>query len=140
VWALIAAYERDPEWRTGVTSMTPDQPGPLAPGSTTVEVMRFGGRTYRNVGEILEVLPGRSVAWRTTAGAEASGRRSVEPGADGSCDVTLELTVRPHGIERLLAPVLSRMLARNLDRDLANLERLVIASHRSAVAISESPN
>lgn len=120
-WALIADYQRDPEWRTGVLSMTAEPAGPVGVGTITVEELRFGGKSYRNVGEIVAVEPGRTIEWRTIDGADANGRRSVTPSADGTCTVTLELDVRPTGIERLLSPILARMLDRNVRHDLDRL-------------------
>jgi uncharacterized membrane protein len=120
-WAVIADYARDPEWRTGVISMTAKPSGAVDVGTVTVEELRFGGKSYSNVGEVVAVETGRMLEWRTTDGADADGRRSVTPRSDGGCRVTLELNVRPTGIERLLAPILTRMLARNLRSDLARL-------------------
>jgi hypothetical protein len=121
VWNLIADYSRDPEWRTGVQSMTAEPPGLVDVGTVTVELLRFGGKTYRNVGEIVAVDVGRTIRWQTTDGADADGRRTITPHADGTCRLTLELNVRPAGTERLLTPVLTRLLARNLRRDLEHL-------------------
>jgi hypothetical protein len=127
-WAVIADYARDPEWRTGVTSMVPTPSGPVQTGTTTVELLRLAGKTWRNEGVVTAVDPGRAFRWRTTGGARANGSRSVEPLDAGACRVRLELNVAPQGIERLAAPVLARMLRRNLRRDLAQLSELVAAA------------
>jgi uncharacterized protein YndB with AHSA1/START domain len=128
VWATVADYDRDPEWRSGVTTMAPKPPGVVAVGTTTAEVLRFGGRTYRNDGEVTAVDPGRHFAWRTTSGADAAGSRTVRALDDDRCVVTLQLTVRPHGIERLLRPVLARMLQRGMATDLGRLATLVTSA------------
>ena len=127
VWALVSDYARDPEWRTGVLVMEPSPPGPAEPGTTTHEEMRLGGRTYVNEGLIDTVEPGRRLTWHTTDGADAEGARAVEPLTDSTCQVTLSLRVRPHGVETLMAPVIRRMLDRNLRRDLQALAALVAA-------------
>jgi uncharacterized membrane protein len=124
-WAVVADYSRDTEWRTGVRSMTVEPPGSLEEGAVTIEELRFAGKTYRNVGEITALEPGRELRWRTTQGADADGRRRVTARADGRCRISLELTVRPTGADRLFAPVLARMLARNVRRDLERLRQLV---------------
>ena len=128
VWALLSDYRRDPEWRTGVATMEPSPPGPSRPGTTTHEEMRLGGRTYVNDGVVDAVDPGRRLEWHTTEGADASGAREVEPLPDGTCRATLTLRVRPHGAEVLMAPVVRRMLDRNLRRDLDALAALVAAA------------
>jgi uncharacterized protein YndB with AHSA1/START domain len=136
VWAIVADYERDPEWRQGVETMAPSPSGLVIVGTTTAEVLHFGGRTYRNAGEVTEVDPGTAFRWRTTSGTDAEGRRRVQPSSDGSASVTLELTVRPHGIERVLQPLLVRMLRRHLVQDLQRLAALV---EREAVSPHRSP-
>ena len=132
VWQVLADYARDPEWRTGVRSMVPTPPGEAQVGTTTTEVLRLGGRTWRNDGEVTAVDAGRRFTWRTTVGADADGARAVSPTSDGSCLVSLELRVRPHGAERLMAPLLRRMLQKNLHRDLSRLRELVTAGAEAA--------
>ena len=124
VWAVLADYARDAEWRADVVEMWPEPSGPAAVGTVTHEVMRVGGRTYRNDGVIERVEPGRRLEWRTTAGADAHGARTVEPRGEGRCRVTMELHVVPRGVNRLLAPVLRPMLAKGLRRDLQALAAL----------------
>jgi hypothetical protein len=122
VWAVVADYSRDPEWRRGVERMEPS--GPLRVGTTTDERMRFAGRTYRNAGVVEMVGPGTTFAWRTTAGVEAAGRRTVEETGPDRCRVRLLTQVRPSGAERVLAPVLRLMLQRNLTGDARRLAAL----------------
>jgi uncharacterized protein YndB with AHSA1/START domain len=123
VWALLSDYRRDPEWRAGVIEMTPSA-SPVRPGTETVEVMRFGGRTYRNVG-VVDTVSEHALTWHTTEGVDASGQRSAEPAGTHATRVRLELTVRPKGFERMLAPLLRRMLQRNLEGDLTRLAELL---------------
>ena len=125
VWAVISDYPRDPEWRGDVLTMEAEPVGPVQVGTVTHEVVRVGGRTYRNDGLVLRVDAGRRFEWRTTAGADAHGARTVEPLDEHRCQVTMEVEVVPHGINRLLAPVLRPMLVKGLRRDLAALAGIV---------------
>lgn len=125
VWAVLADYARDPEWRADVSEMRPEPAGPAAVGTVTHEVMKVGGRTYRNTGLVGRVEAGRRLEWRTTAGADAHGSRTVEPLGGQRCRVTMELHVVPHGVNRVLAPVLRPMLVKGLRRDLQALAALV---------------
>ena len=127
VWAVLADYARDPEWRADVSEMRPEPPGPAAVGTITHEVMKVGGRIYRNTGLVGRVDPGRRLEWRSTAGADAHGSRTVEPLDGERCRVTMELHVVPHGMNRVLAPVLRPMLVKGLRRDLQALATLVAA-------------
>ena len=128
VWAVVADYDRDPEWRDGVETMAPSTSGPAMVGTTTAEVLHLGGRTYRNGGVVTAVEAGRRLEWRTTSGADARGSRTVRATGAGRCEVSLELHVRYHGVQRLLAPVLTPMLRKGLHTDLARLAQLVPSS------------
>ena len=128
IWSVLADYSRDPQWRTGVVSMTTEPGGAADVGTTTHEVIRVAGRTYRNDGVIDRVVPGCSIEWHTTSGAEAHGVRTVRGLEPGRCEVTLELHVVPHGVNRLLAPVLRRVLRSNLRRDLGALAAVPAAA------------
>ena len=125
VWRVVADYSRDVEWRHGVLSMVPDPTGLAQVGTSTAEVMKVAGRTYRNDGEVVAVTPGSRFEWRTTAGAVAHGSRQVSPIDPQRCRVRLELHVTPTGINRLFAPMLKRMLADGLTGDLQRLRNLV---------------
>lgn len=140
VWSVMADYSRDPEWRTGVTAMVPSPPGPVQPGTTTAETIRLGGKTWHNDGEVTEVVPGQSFSWRTTTGADAHGSRSVEPLGARDCRVRLELHVRPRGFERVLAPMLRRMLDRNLRGDLERLAAITGTVGRVAPSLEDASN
>ena len=133
VWTVLADYARDPQWRADVSEMRPEPPGPAAVGTVTHEVMKVGGRTYRNTGLVARVDPGRRLEWRTTAGAQAHGSRTVEPLGEHRCRVTMELQVVPHGMNRVLAPVLRPMLVKGLRRDLRALATLVTAPAAATV-------
>lgn len=128
VWGVLADYRRDTEWRRGVTRMEPAPAGPVANGTTTDEVLRLGGRTYRNLGVVTAVDPGVGFSWQTTEGADAHGARAVHAVSTTRCVARLELEVRVTGGERLLAPLLGRMLRRNLGTDMQRLRRLCESS------------
>lgn len=132
-WAVVADHARDPGWRRGVLEMTSEPAGPASAGAVTHEVLRVVGRTYRNDGVVERLVPGRRLEWRTTSGAVAHGSREVLPLGPDRCEVTLELHVEPHGVERLLAPVLRRILAKGLVEDLRRLAD-VVAPDGPAVA------
>jgi uncharacterized protein YndB with AHSA1/START domain len=124
VWSIVADYSLDPRWRTGVVQMVPTPLGTVRAGTRTSEDLRLAGKSWHNDGEVVEVDPGRSFTWRTTSGADARGGRTVEPLDGGRCRLRLDLVVRPNGVERLMAPVLRRMIDRNQRTDLQRLREL----------------
>ena len=137
VWSVMADYANDPLWRTGVVSMTVDPPGLVTPGAHTAEQLRFAGSTWHNLGEVRAVTPGTQFTWRTTAGADAEGARTLTPRSPESCLVRLDLSVTPHGVQRPFGRLLARMLQRNLDRDVAALRELVENLSRSDSGLAD---
>jgi hypothetical protein len=123
-WAVLADYSRDAEWRGQVVTMTPSPPGPVSPGQSTAEVMRFAGRTLRNDGEVVGVGELR-FTWRTTSGVDAEGAREVKPLGPRQCRIVLRTRVRPTGAERYYAPLARLVLRRGLRKDLARLVALL---------------
>ncbi|MFC4122891.1 SRPBCC family protein [Nonomuraea zeae] len=122
VWAVVADYRQDPRWRGGVETMAPDPAGIVRVGTTTAEVMRFAGRTYRNGGEVTQVRPGHSFAWRTTSGIDAEGGRIVEALGEDRCRFTFHVRVTPRTtFDKLLEPVLGRLLRRAIRADIRRL-------------------
>jgi hypothetical protein len=124
-WRVVSDYARDVEWRDGVVRMVPEPLGPAQVGTTTEEEMKVAGKTYRNDGEVVTVEPGVRFEWRTTSGAVAHGSRQVTPINPGRCRVRLELHVTPTGLNRLLAPMLAKMLDKTLAGDVERLRNLV---------------
>lgn len=125
VWAVLADYRHDADWREGVVRMTQSTSGPVVEGTTTVEEFRMLGTRSTNHAAIRDVVPGRSFRWATLVGVDAEGRREVEAVDGGRTRVRLELDVRPHGVERLLRPVLRSALTRAHERSLERLRALV---------------
>lgn len=131
VWDIVADYARDPEWRSDVTEMRSDRAGLVTAGCRAHEVMKVGARTYRNDAVVERVVDGSFLAWRTTSGLEAEGSRAVRPLNGARCEVVLDLHVAPHGVDRLLAPILRPLIARGLRRDLGNLAELARSARTS---------
>ncbi|MFI6869548.1 SRPBCC family protein [Nocardia sp. NPDC050406] len=118
VWPLLADYDVDPRWRHGVRTMSPEPRGPVAVGTRTAEELRFGGRTYRNDGEVVEVEPGRAFRWRTTSGVAATGTRTLTAIDANRCVVRLETRLSPRGMDRVVVLLFGWLLRRTLGDDL----------------------
>ena len=125
VWPVLADYRNDIRWRRGVRRMEPSPAGVVAVGTTTDEVIRLAGSTYRNRGLVTAVTPGSAFSWHTTAGADADGSRAITALTDDRCRVRLTLRVRVSGAQRLIAPLLSMMLRRNLSGDTDRFRRMM---------------
>jgi hypothetical protein len=128
VWEAIADYSFDLEWREGLSEMTPDPPGPAAPGTKVHEVVRSSGRDYVADTVVTELDPGRSYRFggEGTIGG-LSGSRRVEAGADGGAVFTYQIELRPRGLKRVLTPFLGSIVRSGLKRDLGKLKSLLEA-------------
>jgi Polyketide cyclase / dehydrase and lipid transport len=140
-WAVVADYRRDPEWRGGVRTMQPLPDGAVVASTTTTEVLRFAGRTYRIPGRVVELRdagPERTIVWEAT---KAHGRRGVVATGARTCRVELDLHLHLGPSERLMAPLLVRLMRRRLDGDVARLATLLAQSRTSSnVTAAARPN
>jgi uncharacterized protein YndB with AHSA1/START domain len=129
VWAAIADYAFDLQWRKGLREMTPDPPGQPGPGTKVHEVVRSAGRDYVADTVVTDLDPGASYrfAGGGTIGGVA-GRRTVEPDAEGTGAVfTYRIDLSPTGAMRLLRPILGPMVRSGLRKDLQKLKALLEA-------------
>lgn len=127
VWNAIADYAFDFEWRKGLREMTPDPPGPPAPGTRVHEVVRNSGRDYVADTVVTELDQGTSYrfAGSGTIGAISGGRavQAAEPGTGAVFTYAIEL--QPKGTMRLLGPLLGQMVRSGLRKDLERLKTLL---------------
>jgi hypothetical protein len=81
VWNAIADYAFDFEWRKGLREMTPNPPGPPAPGTRVHEVVRNSGRDYVADTVVTELDQGTSYrfAGSGTIGASSGDERYKPP-------------------------------------------------------------
>jgi hypothetical protein len=127
VWAKIADYGSDAEWRRGLRDMTPDPPGPPSNGTKVHEVVRSSGRDYVADTVVSDVEPGVSYrfAGAGTIGGLAGGR-GVRPDAHGAGAVfTYTIELQPKGGMRLLGPILGPIVRSGLKKDLLALKRVL---------------
>lgn len=124
VWAVIADYARDHEWRAGV-QMRQEPPGMAVPGATTHERLQLLGAEMRVVARVEEVEPGRRLSFRTLqSDVPVRGERRVEASADGSV-VTVRIEMEPRGLWALIGTPLAALFRRRFARDLERLALLV---------------
>lgn len=124
VWAVIADYRRDPEWRAAV-QMTVEPAGLVTEGALTHERLRVLGSWTRTTARIQDVQPGRAFRFVSEDG-KIEGTRTVERTPDGSrltvwLRVTLPCAMAP------LTRVMGWMFRRRVRRDLARLRAVVLA-------------
>lgn len=127
VWAAIADYPFDLQWRRGITEMTPDPPGPPAPGTRVHEVLKMAGRSFTTDSTVSDVDPGVSYrfAGSGTSG-DIRGSRTVRAYQGGGGSVfTYQIDLEPKGVTRALGPLLVPILRSGLQKDLKRLKALL---------------
>jgi hypothetical protein len=127
VWAAVADYRLDLQWRQGLTEMTPTPPGPPRVGTQVREVLRRAGRTYTATAVVDDVQSGVSYhfAGQGTSG-DIDGRREVRPGPrPGTARFTYAVDIRPPRGLRLVAPIVARVARSGMRRDLQRLKTLL---------------
>jgi uncharacterized protein YndB with AHSA1/START domain len=127
VWTAIADYSFDYKWRQGLKDMTPDPPGPPAPGTKVHEVVGSPGRDFVADIEVSEVDPGVSYRFSGTGtiGGLAGGRGVRADPAGTVFTYSVEMT--PKGAMKLLRPVLGSLVRSRLKQDLNTLKALLEA-------------
>jgi hypothetical protein len=131
VWAVVADYARDAEWRREVTSMVPDPAGPAATGTRTSETGQLLGSPFETEGLVVE---SRDHWFRWTAsgdGSRAEGTRAVEVLGPSRCRVVLGYDIGLTGAKRLLNPLFVSSFRRTARRNLRALADLVGAERCS---------
>jgi uncharacterized protein YndB with AHSA1/START domain len=103
-----------PEWQDSVVSVRREGDAPLAVGSTAVVTRRVGPRKLPTTEEMIELNPPKTWAVRGVGGGlTAIATGAIEPLDDGQRSrVTIALDFEPHGIGRLLVPLVARRQAR----------------------------
>jgi Polyketide cyclase / dehydrase and lipid transport len=99
VWDAIADYAFDLEWRNGLREMTPDPPGPPAPGTRVHEVVRSSGRDYVADTVVTDLDPGASYRFSGagTIGGLSGGRAVRADGSGTGAEFTYAVELRPTG-------------------------------------------
>jgi hypothetical protein len=118
VWAYMADYGNDANWRAGVSQMRPSQPGPAQVRVTTHELLRLLSMTFRTDATINRVEAGRLLEWRARdRQKQLHGSRLVEPTGLASSRFTEVVEGHLLGPLRLLEPLLAWLLRRQTTAD-----------------------
>ena len=115
----MVAPENLAKWQTIKTHVVPLTDGPTRLGSRFREGNKVGPRRWEQVVEVVDFEPGRVFAVKVTEGPASSGRWAMEPVGSGS-RVQFEADFTG---PQLLAPILTRVMARQFRRYHENLRR-----------------
>lgn len=112
--------ENHPRWEEEVVEIRALDHGPIAEGSRFLMVRKDFGRIAEAVNEVVELVPGRRIAFRhVDEKVDFHIAFNFDPVAEGT-RLRVEVGAEPHGAMRLIAPMLRlrmpRIAARNTER------------------------
>jgi uncharacterized membrane protein len=123
VFAFVANHENDPKWRPGVADIA------RASGEGQGEVWRQGmngpmGKRIDADFEVTAYQDGSLLAFRTLGGpVRPEGRYRFED-AEGGTRVTFSLSANLRGMQKLMAPMVTKSMRNQVDA-LGNLKRVL---------------
>ncbi len=137
VWAHVANYALDLEWRDGLTDMTPTPDGPPQTGTIVHEELRSMGTTMIN--DTTVTMTGDH-AYRFVgggSGGQVEGGREVIALDPARSEFTYDINLTLNGPVRFFGPVLRPILSRKLKKDLQRF-RTLVETDAVAIAIEHS--
>ena len=126
----VAAFMFDPRndalWTTGVIECRPLTDGRLRPGSRVERVTKFLGRQFGYTYEVTGADDDRSVDLRVAQPFPMQIRYELEDAAGGT-RARIRAAGEAGGFFKVAAPLLSRMVRRNITNDLETLKEYLEA-------------
>jgi len=128
--AEVSAFMFEPSndglWTTGIVECRPLTEGPLRRGSRVERTSKFLGRKFAYLVEVTDAEDGRFVEMRVTEPFPMHIRYELED-AEGGTRARIRARGEATGFFRVAGPFLSRMVARSIGNDLANLKEYLEA-------------
>ncbi len=131
VWIYAADIVRHPDWMSVTDAALLHGTGSEV-GSRGRERITLGPFTWDVQFEVAEAVPERKIVWRSVSGApfDLEVSLDLEPAGPASTRATYGASLQPHGVWRLLSPMLAaegkagperelRRLKENVERDAA---------------------
>jgi len=118
--------QNDLEWTTGVVGVRPLTEGRLRKGSRVERTSKFLGRTFSYTYEVVDNDGDRFVEMRVEEPFPMHIRYELEE-ADGKTRAAIHAKGEAGGFYRLAAPLLNRMVKKNITRDLETLKAKIEA-------------
>ena len=125
VWAHVANYAFDLEWRDGLIDMTPDPQGPPETGTIVREELRSMGSTMVNDTTVTMI---GDHAYRFVGGGtsgQVEGGRKVVAIDPNQSEFTYDINLTLNGPVKFFGPILGPLLRRKLRKDLQRFRTLV---------------
>jgi hypothetical protein len=127
--AVVASFMFDPKndvaWTTGVIDVRPLSQmveGRLDVGAKVERTSRFLGKTFAYTYEVIEAAADRTVLMRVEQPFPMQIRYELDDAGDGSTVAVIHARGEAGGFYRIAAPLLNRMVKKNITKDLEALK------------------
>jgi uncharacterized membrane protein len=123
IWAYAADIARHPEWMSVSDAAILHGDGSEV-GSRGRERLVVGPFRWDAEFEVAEAVPGRRIVWRSVGGTPFDGEVSLDlnPSGPASTRATYGAWIQPHGLWRLLTPLLAAEGKAGPERELRRLK------------------
>lgn len=128
VFAYVTDVENEPQWIGEVAEVRKTSDGPVGVGSTYDNIVHFLGRRIVDPHEVVQYKPNRKFGFKSHSGQISfEGIETFEPTADGATRFTFVATGETGTLFKLAEPIVSRMINRQWEANVANLKELLEA-------------
>ncbi len=127
VFALATDTEKIAMWAGPVTDAKQTSEGPVGVGTTSTRVTQLLGRRIESDYEVTEYQPNSHYSAKTTSGPVPIEEHLSFEAVEGGTRVNLEAEVEAAGFFKLAAPILTRIISRQVENDLGTLKDLLEA-------------
>ena len=127
VFPWLVEPDRLSRWISGFIGSEPIGSGEVRVGSRSHDTIEAEGRRFEVETEIVELEPGKRVAFRITSDSHDQTDSYALDARDGATELTYRSDMRLRGLTRLLSPLVASQLRARAEKDLATLKREVEA-------------
>ncbi|MGH2451893.1 MAG: SRPBCC family protein [Candidatus Limnocylindria bacterium] len=125
VFAFVTDMERRPQWMSGVEELRWTSDGPPRVGSTFRTVRRAMGRRMESDSVLTAYEPNSKYSYKTTGGPFSMEVTATFEAVQDGTEYRVFAQGGLSGVFTIVAPVLGRMVKRDLETDLSNLKDLL---------------
>ncbi len=125
VFAFVTNFENEPQWNPGVMQTKQTSGGPIGLGTTFQEDVKVMGRRTRGAYEVIEYEPPQKFSIKSTSGPLAFKVKYSFVSLGDSTQFTGAGEIQPSGIFKVVAPLLARVVGRQIETGLVNLKRIL---------------
>ena len=129
VFEFVTNPENDPQWQSAILEAERTSVGPMGVGTTEQGVAKVVGKRIDWTAEVTEYEANRKVKYEVTGGPLSAEQTVTFEPVEGGTKFTLvlELEQEMGGFIRLAEPIVTRMIQRDIETDLANLKDILEA-------------